>query len=232
LSAQGDEQVVLSRTDSYLGVMVDDLVTRGVAEPYRMFTSRAEFRLHLRSDNADQRLTPLGIKTGLVEPIRQESFQTKVKALDGGRALLDSLRATPNEARKVGIAVNADGQHRSAFDLLAYPGVGPAEITKLWSDVASIGMPILEQLSIDAQYAVYLDRQRADVEAMRRDEGIGIPEWLDYAGIPGLSNELRQKLGAIRPATLAQAQAIEGMTPAAATLLLAIIRRGSLRKAG
>jgi len=230
--ARGADQLVLSRTESYLGVMVDDLVTRGVAEPYRMFTSRAEFRLHLRSDNADQRLTPLGLATGLIGPTRQEAFQSKVKSLDAGRTLLYSLTTTPNEARKAGIAVNADGHHRSAFDLLAYPDVGPAEVIQLWPEIGGIGTPILEQLAIDAQYAVYLDRQKADVAAMRRDEGVAIPTWLDYVEIPGLSNELRQKLGTLRPATLAQAQAIEGMTPAAATLLLAIIRRGGLRKAG
>ncbi len=217
---------------SYLGVMIDDLVTRGVAEPYRMFTSRAEFRLHLRSDNADQRLTPLGISRGLVGEVRQAAFRTKVKALDHGRTLLQSLSATPSAARKAGIAVNADGHRRSAFDLLAYPQVGPAEIVALWPQIGDIGTPILEQLAIDAQYAVYLDRQQADVEAMRRDEGVALPDWLDYAAIPGLSNELRQKLGAQRPATLAQAQAIEGMTPAAALLILALVRRGSLRKAG
>jgi tRNA uridine 5-carboxymethylaminomethyl modification enzyme len=232
LRARGDEQIVLSRTDSYLGVMVDDLITRGVAEPYRMFTSRAEFRLHLRSDNADQRLTELGIAHGLVGAVRQEAFRTKVKALDDGRTLLHSLKVTPSVARKAGIVVNADGHHRSAFDLLAYPNVGPAEIAEVWPEVTSIGTPILEQLSIDAQYAVYLERQKSDVAAMRRDEGVSIPDWVDYGEIPGLSNEIRQKLIAQKPATLAQAQAIEGMTPAAATLLLAIIRRGALRKAG
>ena len=232
LAATGAEQIVLSRTDSYLGVMVDDLVTRGVAEPYRMFTSRAEFRLHLRSDNADQRLTPLGILRGLVGTTRQESFRSKVNALDAGRMLLHSLEATPNVARKAGIVVNADGQHRSAFELLAYPDVGAAEIVTLFPEIGGMEPKILEQLSIDAQYAVYLERQKMDVLAMRRDEGIAIPAWLDYADIAGLSTELRQKLGAQRPATMAQAQAIEGMTPAAATLLLAIIRRGGLRKAG
>jgi tRNA uridine 5-carboxymethylaminomethyl modification enzyme len=232
LRARGDVEIVLSRTESYLGVMVNDLTTRGVAEPYRMFTSRAEFRLHLRSDNADQRLTSLGIDRGLVGESRQEAFNGKVKALDEGRNLLNSMQATSSEARGAGIIVNADGHRRSAFDLLAYPGVGPAEIQKLWPQIGTIGTAILEQLSIDAQYAVYLDRQRADVEAVRRDEGIGIPSWLDYALIPGLSNELKQKLAAHRPATLAAAQAIEGMTPAAATLLLALIRRGSLRRAG
>jgi tRNA uridine 5-carboxymethylaminomethyl modification enzyme len=232
LAAKGEQPIVLSRTESYLGVMVDDLITRGVAEPYRMFTSRAEFRLHLRSDNADQRLTELGITKGLVGATRQDHYQTKIKALDQGRTLLQSLRTTPSKAREAGIVVNADGHRRSAFDLLAYPNVGTAEVTALWPEIGTIGTAILEQLSIDAQYAVYLDRQKADVEAMRRDEGVAIPAWLDYADIPGLSNELRQKLTAHRPQTLAQAQAIEGMTPAAATLLLAIIRRGALRKAG
>jgi tRNA uridine 5-carboxymethylaminomethyl modification enzyme len=232
LAAKGGAPIVLSRTESYIGVMVDDLITRGVAEPYRMFTSRAEFRLHLRSDNADQRLTELGIAKGLVGPTRQEAYQAKVKALDVGRTLLQSLRTTPSRAREAGIVVNADGQHRSAFDLLAYPKVGPAEVTAFWPEIGLIGTAVLEQLAIDAQYAVYLDRQKADVEAMRRDEGIAIPAWIDYVDIPGLSNELRQKLALQRPQTLAQAQAIEGMTPAAATLLLAIIRRGALRKAG
>ena len=232
LRAKRDEQLILSRTESYLGVMVDDLVTRGVAEPYRMFTSRAEFRLHLRSDNADQRLTPLGIDVGLVGEERREHFDRKMRALDSGRTLLYALKATPNEARKAGIVVNSDGHQRSAFDLLAYPDVGPAEIAKLWPQLDAIGTPILEQLSIDAQYAVYLKRQEADVAAMQRDEGITIPDWVDYAKIPGLSNELRGKLLQHKPQTLAHAQAIEGMTPAAATLLLAIIRRGTLRKAG
>jgi tRNA uridine 5-carboxymethylaminomethyl modification enzyme len=232
LKAKGENPLILSRTDSYLGVMVNDLTTRGVAEPYRMFTSRAEFRLHLRSDNADQRLTQLGIDTGLVSATRQEAFLSRVKALDAGRKLLDSLNVTPNEARKSGIAVNADGQRRSAFDLLSYPDVEPADLTRLWPEIGVIGTPILEQLSIDAQYAVYLDRQKADVAAMRRDEGVSIPDWVEYNVIPGLSAELRQKLSGQKPATLAEAQAIEGMTPAAATLLLAIIRRGALRKAG
>jgi tRNA uridine 5-carboxymethylaminomethyl modification enzyme len=232
LKAKADPEIVLSRTDSYLGVMIDDLTTRGVAEPYRMFTSRAEFRLRLRSDNADQRLTPLGIERGLVGATRQAAFQSKVQSLDDGRTLLQSLRTTPSKAREAGIVVNADGHHRSAFDLLAYPNVGPAEVTVLWPEIGAIGTPILEQLSIDAQYAVYLDRQRADVEAMRRDEGVSIPDWVDYVQIPGLSNELKAKLAQHRPSTLAQAQALEGMTPAAATLLLAIIRRGALRKAG
>jgi len=230
--ARGEAPIVLSRTESYIGVMVDDLVTRGVAEPYRMFTSRAEFRLHLRADNADQRLTPVGIERGLVGATRQAAFHEKVKALDDGRKALDSARVTPSAARKAGIMVNADGQHRSAFDLLAYPDIGVVDVVRLFPQLNAIPAQTLEQLSIDAQYAVYLDRQRADVEAMRRDEGVTLPDWLEYNVIPGLSAELRQKLTAARPATLAQAQALEGMTPAAATLLLAVLKRGPMRKAG
>jgi tRNA uridine 5-carboxymethylaminomethyl modification enzyme len=232
LRAAGGHPLTLSRTESYIGVMVDDLITRGVAEPYRMFTSRAEFRLHLRSDNADQRLTALGIERGLVGEERAELYKAKVKSLDENRALLESLTVTPSAARQAGLNINADGQRRSAFNLLAYPDIESTDIARLWPEIATVPPAIMEQLSIDAQYAVYLDRQRADVAALRRDESVSIPEWLDYNVIPGLSIELRQKLAAQRPTTLAQAQSIEGMTPAAATLLLAIIRRGHLSKAG
>ncbi len=231
-AAIGAAPIVLSRTESYLGVMVDDLVTRGVAEPYRMFTSRAEFRLHLRADNADQRLTPLGVEAGLVGPERADLFAIKSAELSRGRALLQQLKASPNAARQVGIAVNEDGKSRSAFDLLSYPDVAPADAIRLWPDVATIPEPILGQLVVDAQYAVYLDRQARDIEAVRRDEQKPIPEELDYAAIPGLSMELRQKLAEYRPQTIAQAQAMDGMTPAAITLLLAVIRRGEFRKAG
>lgn len=231
LAASGQAPMVLSRTESYLGVMVDDLVTRGVSEPYRMFTSRAEFRLHLRADNADQRLTPLGIDKGLVQEERSELFAAKSAALANGRALLNGLTASPNVARKVGIAVNEDGKLRSAFDLLSYPDVTPDDIRRLWPEVAEIPAEIVDQLVVDAQYAVYLDRQRDDIEAVRRDEHKPIPDDLDYAAIPGLSMELRQKLQQHRPQTIAQAQAMDGMTPAAVTLLLAVIRRGDLRKA-
>jgi tRNA uridine 5-carboxymethylaminomethyl modification enzyme len=231
-AASGALEITLSRTESYLGVMVDDLVTRGVAEPYRMFTSRAEFRLHLRSDNADQRLTPLGIETGLVGAARRELFHVKQQALAAGRRQLDSLAITPTEARKAGIAVNADGQRRTAFDLLAYPELGPDDIRRLWPITAALEPAIFDQLAIDAQYAVYLERQRADIEAVRRDESRAIPAWMDYAGIPGLSHEMRQKFIDRQPATIAQAQAIDGVTPAAITLLLSVIRRGTLRKAG
>jgi tRNA uridine 5-carboxymethylaminomethyl modification enzyme len=232
LAARGSEELRLSRTESYLGVMVDDLVTRGVSEPYRMFTSRAEFRLHLRSDNADQRLTAIADAAGLVGEERRERYAAKRDALHTGRNLLESLSATPTEARRAGLAVNADGQRRTAFELLSYPNMTIADLAKLWPEVAGLSAAVVEQVSIDAQYAVYLDRQQADITAMRRDETRDIPEWLDYAALPGLSAELKQKLVARRPATIAQTQAIDGVTPAAITLLLSVIRRGSMRKAG
>jgi tRNA uridine 5-carboxymethylaminomethyl modification enzyme len=232
LAASGQEPMILSRTESYLGVMVDDLVTRGVSEPYRMFTSRAEFRLHLRADNADQRLTPLGTARGLVGAERGDLFATKIGALSQGRTLLTTLTATPNVARKAGISVNEDGKPRSAFDLLSYPDVTPDDAIRLWPEIAGIAPDIIEQLVVDAQYAVYLDRQRDDIDAVRRDEQKAIPEDMDFTAIPGLSMEIRQKLQQFRPQTIAQAQAMDGMTPAAVTLLLAVIRRGEFRKAG
>ena len=232
LSASGAEPMVLSRTESYLGVMIDDLVTRGVSEPYRMFTSRAEFRLHLRADNADQRLTPIGLATGLVGEHRQDIYTQKSAALDAGRTVLHNLTASPSEARKAGLAVNEDGKRRSAFDLLSYPDVDHNDLKRLWPELGEIDAQTLEQLSIDAQYAVYLDRQRADIAAMQRDEQRRIPDEIDYSAISGLSMELRLKLADQRPQTIAQAQAMDGMTPAAITLLLAVIRRGEWLKAG
>lgn len=231
LAARGAEALTLSRTESYLGVMVDDLVTRGVSEPYRMFTSRAEFRLYLRADNADQRLTQTGIEAGLVGEQRESMFRRKADGLQSGRKLLETLSVSPSVARKAGIAVNEDGKARSAFDLLSYPDVTPDDVVRLWPEIAAIDATTIEQLVVDAQYAVYLERQRADIASVRRDEQRGIPDWLDYAAIPGLSIELRQKLRQHQPQTIAQAQALDGMTPAAITLLLSVIRRGELRKA-
>ncbi|MBB4052417.1 tRNA uridine 5-carboxymethylaminomethyl modification enzyme [Devosia subaequoris] len=231
LAAKGEGALVLSRTESYLGVMVDDLVTRGVSEPYRMFTSRAEFRLHLRADNADQRLTALGLERGLVGAERGDIFSKRTANLSSARSLLRSLSVSPSEARKAGLAVNEDGKRRSAFDLLSYPDLELADLTRLWPELMSIDAAVAEQVSIDAQYAVYLDRQKSDIEAVRRDEQRTIPEALDYMAIPGLSMELRHKLASARPQTIAQAQAMDGMTPAAITLLLAVIRRGALSKA-
>jgi len=232
LAAKGAEEMRLSRTESYLGVMVDDLVTRGVSEPYRMFTSRAEFRLHLRSDNADQRLTELARGYGLVGEERAERFAAKRTALAAGRNLLETLSVTPTEARKAGLMVNADGQRRTAFELMSYPNMTVDDLAKVWPEIAELPGPVLEQVTIDAQYAVYLDRQQADIVAMRRDEARDIPEWLDYLSLPGLSAEMKQRLSTRRPATIAQAQVIEGVTPAAITLILSVVRRGSMRKAG
>ena len=232
LAAKGAPALVLSRTESYLGVMIDDLVTRGVSEPYRMFTSRAEFRLHLRADNADQRLTPLGLEIGLVGEERASFYAQKAEALEKGRHLLHHLTASSSEARKAGLAVNEDGRRRSAFELLSYPDLDVADLARLWPELDTLDKDVLDQVGIDAQYAVYLDRQKADIAGMRRDEQRAIPDDLDFMAIPGLSMELRQKLSQQRPQTIAQAQAMDGMTPAAITLLLAIIRRGTLQKAG
>jgi len=196
-----------------------------------MFTSRAEFRLHLRADNADQRLSPVGIERGILGEERRERFEAKQVSLAAGRKLLNSLKTSPTVARKAGIAVNADGNERSAFEILSYPDVAADDVARIWPEIGAIERTILEQLTIDAQYAVYLDRQKADIEAVKRDEGREIPDWLDYDALPGLSIEVRQKLKTARPATLAQAQAIDGVTPAAVTLLLSVVRRGSMRRA-
>ena len=232
LAVTGGDPLILSRTNSYLGVMIDDLISRGVTEPYRMFTSRAEFRLHLRVDNADQRLTQTGIEIGLVGAERREHFARRMERLNSGRALLQSLAVTPTAARKAGVNVNADGVRRTAFELMSYTGTERSDIEAVWPQVSTLETKTYDQLAIDAQYAVYLDRQRADVEAVRRDESRVIPDWLDYALLPGLSNEMKQKLIAAQPQTIAQAQRIEGVTPAALTLILAVIRRGRIdRKA-
>lgn len=230
LASLGRDPLVLSRTNSYLGVMIDDLISRGVTEPYRMFTSRAEFRLQLRVDNADQRLTQLGIDVGLVGERRRDHFSRRVADLDSGRTLLQSLSATPTEARRAGVNVNADGVRRTAFELMSYPTTERSDIEAIWPQIADMAPETYEQLAIDAQYAVYLERQQADVEAVRRDESREIPDWLDYAKLPGLSNEMKQKLIEARPQTIAQAQRIEGVTPAALTLILAVIRRGRLER--
>ncbi|SDG22407.1 tRNA uridine-5-carboxymethylaminomethyl(34) synthesis enzyme MnmG [Pelagibacterium luteolum] len=232
LAALGRDPLILSRTNSYLGVMIDDLISRGITEPYRMFTSRAEFRLHLRVDNADQRLTQLGIDHGLVGPARQDHFIARINGLQSGRTLLQTLTVTPTEARKSGVNVNADGVRRTAFELMSYPTTSRADIEAVWPEISAMETKTYDQLAIDAQYAVYLERQQADVDAVRRDESRGIPNWLDYAQLPGLSNEMKQKLIAAQPQTIAQAQRIEGVTPAALTLILAVIRRGRIdRKA-
>ena len=216
---------VFDRAESYLGVMIDDLVTHGVSEPYRMFTSRSEYRLSLRVDNADERLTPRGLALGCVGTRRAEHFATAQGALQAARARLDALSLTPDGAAAHGIPLNRDGIRRSAFQLLSYPTIEWSHLVAVWPDLAEVPNGIAERLRTDATYAVYLDRQQADIAAFRRDEAIALPVRLDYGAIPGLSNEMRTKLETVRPGTLGQAARIEGVTPAALTLLAAHARR-------
>ena len=230
--AGGLSPVSIGRADGYLGVMVDDLVTRGISEPYRMFTSRAEYRLTLRADNADQRLTPLGIELGLVGARRATAFGAKMAGLEAARTQVRELSLTPSEAGRHGIQVNRDGVRRTAFDLLAYPDITVERLATIWPELAGLPAAIAEQVEIDAKYAVYLDRQSGDIDALRRDEALSIPAEFDYGGLSGLSNEMRQKLETVRPATLGQAGRIEGVTPAALTLLLGTVRRERKVKAG
>jgi tRNA uridine 5-carboxymethylaminomethyl modification enzyme len=221
------DPLIVTRADGYLGVMIDDLVTRGVAEPYRMFTSRAEYRLTLRADNADQRLTPVGLAVGCVCSDRAAAFAAKSKTLSEGKALLKSLALTPNDAAKRGLIVNRDGRKRSAYELLAYPDIDLATLARIWPEIGRLDARIAEQLAVDARYAVYLKRQEIDIAAFRKDEGIAIPQDFAFDGIGGLSTELRQKLERDRPASLGQAARLDGMTPAALLLLLAHLKKGS-----
>lgn len=228
--SRGEEHETFDRAEAYIGVLIDDLVTRGVTEPYRMFTSRAEYRLSLRSDNADQRLTERGISLGLVGEKRAEMFHVKQAALDAGRKALQSEAMTPNEAQKLGWKVNQDGQRRSAWDYLAYPDIDMPAISEAFPAIADLDPAIKSQLEIEAMYAGYIERQKDDVEALRREESLALPADLDYGAVGGLTNEVRAKLEMIRPATLGQAGRIEGMTPGALTALLAYVRRRPDRK--
>jgi tRNA uridine 5-carboxymethylaminomethyl modification enzyme len=223
--------VIVSRADAYLGVMIDDLVTRGVSEPYRMFTSRAEFRLRLRADNADQRLTPMGLAIGCVGSARQGHYAAKSAALKNGRRMLEVLSLTPTEAARNGVEINRDGRRRSAFELLSYPGIGLDRLAPIWPELGGIAPGIRSQLEVDARYAAYVERQDTDVAALRKDEGVLVPADLDFAGIAGLSSEAQQKLTRHRPATIAQAARIDGITPAALMLLLAHVKKASRRGA-
>jgi tRNA uridine 5-carboxymethylaminomethyl modification enzyme len=229
LVASGADPIVFDRADGYLGVMIDDLVTRGITEPYRMFTSRAEYRLTLRADNADQRLTDKGIALGCVGEARSLRHGAKMGALNAAKVLAKSLTITPNEAARHGLALNRDGVRRSAFELLAYPEVGWAEVGSIWPELSAIDPAIAVHLEIDAKYDVYLKRQTADVDAFRRDEGLILAD-VDYADVPGLSNEARSKLQAARPRTVGQAGRLDGLTPAALGILAAYLRREARRK--
>ena len=228
--ASGGETVTFDRADGYLGVMIDDLVTRGVSEPYRMFTSRAEYRLTLRADNADQRLTDRGIALGCVGSERSMAHRTKMQALSEARALAKSLSITPTEAIRQGLALNRDGQRRSAFELLAYPDIGFADLARIWPELDRIVPKIAEHLEIEAKYDVYVARQAADMAALKRDESVSLGETIDYAAVSGLSNEVRQRLEAGRPATIGQASRMDGVTPAALTLLIGHLRRQTNRR--
>jgi tRNA uridine 5-carboxymethylaminomethyl modification enzyme len=231
LSAGGSRPIVFDRADGYLGVMIDDLVTRGITEPYRMFTSRAEYRLTLRADNADQRLTDKGIALGCIGSARSLHHRAKMAALNAAKAKAQSLSLTPNEAAKYGLALNKDGQRRSAFELLAYPEIGWEQVRSIWPELSAVDPGVAVHLEIDAKYDVYLKRQVADVEAFRRDEGL-VLSGLDIDEVPGLSNEARAKLRVAQPRTLGQAGRLDGVTPAALGILAAYLRREARRKTG
>jgi tRNA uridine 5-carboxymethylaminomethyl modification enzyme len=227
--AGGGGEIIFDRAEGYLAVMIDDLVTRGVSEPYRMFTSRAEYRLTLRADNADQRLTGRGIAIGCVGPQRRRRHETKMAALAAARDFARSISLTPTEAHRHGLALNLDGQRRSAFELLSHPTIGTAELAGIWPELGDLPPKIAEQVEIDAKYEVYLSRQAADIAAYRRDEGLELPEMLDYSRLPGLSVEVRQKLSSARPRTIGHAARMDGITPAALTLLVAYLKRNGRR---
>ena len=224
-AVSGGEPLILDRAEAYIGVMIDDLVTLGTQEPYRMFTSRAEYRLRLRADNADQRLTPRGVSAGLISAPRSAAFHTKKAALELGRTQLDALTMTPNALKRRGVSINQDGVRRSAFEILAYPEVDFARLSQLWPELVNTPQPIRAQLEIEAIYQGYMERQEADIRAFRRDAVLTIPDNLDYDDIPGLSAEVRAKLEAARPATIGSAARISGVTPAATTVLLGHVRR-------
>ncbi|MGL4525363.1 MAG: FAD-dependent oxidoreductase, partial [Aestuariivirga sp.] len=225
---RGEEPVRFSRSQSYIGVMIDDLINFGVSEPYRMFTSRAEYRLTIRADNADQRLTPLGMEVGCVREVRQRAFGEKMEALAGATRALAACSLSPSEAGALGIEVSKDGGRRTGLDLLAFPDVDPSALAPVSAEFASLDRDLQVQIRNDALYARFRDRQEADVSALRRDEMIVIPDDFDYRAVSGLSGELVSKLSRRRPSTLAMAAKIEGITPAALVLLLAKLRRGKV----
>ncbi len=223
--AGGDDPVILQRTEAYIGVMVDDLTSRGVSEPYRMFTSRAEFRLSLRADNADDRLTPLAERFGILGSARKKRFEERTIELNKARSLTKSLSVTPNAAEQYGLELNRDGVRRSAYDLLAYPGIDIERLSRIWPELNNLDRSAKAAIEIEAQYAVYMDRQRLDIAAMEREEQLSIPQDISFDDLSGLSNELKQKLRLRKPKSIAEAQRIDGMTPAAVALLITQIRK-------
>jgi len=229
-AADGKEPIIFDRAEAYIGVLIDDLVTRGVTEPYRMFTSRAEYRLALRADNADQRLTEKGIAAGCVGSDRADMFHVKHQALESVRQLLKTLTLSPAKAAQAGWAVNQDGRVRTAWEYLSYKDIDLNALSAIWPEISDMSEEIGTQVEIEALYSSYLERQAEDVAALRRDEDLMIPADLDYSGIGGLSNEVRQKLESVRPSTLGQAGRIEGVTPGALTALLGYVKRR--KKAG
>ena len=227
LAASGSDPFILDRSQAYIGVMIDDLITKGVTEPYRMFTSRAEYRLLLRADNADQRLTPLGEAIGAVSSERSRAFEDKMKTLKNAKLQAETLSKTPNELKKQGLTINQDGIKRSVLDLLAYPNIGVDDLAPIWPELGSLPHFAKEYLETEALYAGYIERQARDIAAFQRDEGLRIPDSFDYKAVGGLSNEVRSKLESVRPATLGQAARIEGVTPGALTAVLAYVRKAS-----
>ncbi len=223
--AAASDAIVFDRAEAYLGVMIDDLVTRGVSEPYRMFTSRAEYRLSLRADNADERLTPRGVEIGCVGARRAAHHKARAARLAAARTMLQTRELTSAAARRCGLPVNQDGLRRSAYALLSFPDITLSRLASIWPELGGIDADTVERLETEARYAVYLDRQQADIDAYRRDERLALPEGLDYSSVAGLSAELRGKLSYLRPRTIGQAQRIDGMTPSALTLLAARARR-------
>jgi len=223
--AGGAAPILFDRAEGYLGVMIDDLVTRGVSEPYRMFTSRAEYRLTLRADNADQRLTGRGVGLGCVSAERAHHYRAKMAAIEAAKTMARAHTLTPSEAARHGLSLRKDGQRRSAFELLSYPDIAMGDLARVWPSFGKLDSKIAEQLAIDAKYDVYLSRQAADVDSYRRDESLVLAGDIDYSALPGLSNEVRHKLEAHRPRTIGHAGRIDGVTPAALTLLAAHVRR-------
>ncbi|MEM1037526.1 MAG: tRNA uridine-5-carboxymethylaminomethyl(34) synthesis enzyme MnmG [Pseudomonadota bacterium] len=227
----GQESVTLERDQAYIGVMIDDLVTKGVTEPYRMFTSRAEYRLSLRSDNADQRLTAIGVEWGLVGEAREKMFHVKQSLVDSAKSALKNRSLTPKEANDLGWSVNQDGQRRSLWQFLSYPDISLKSVLDVFPDLHELDNQALKQAEIEAGYASYIERQASDVQAMRRDEALRLPKDLDYSRIGGLSNEVRLKLETVKPETIGQAGRIEGVTPGALTAMLAYVKRRKKREA-